>query len=153
MKALKIDALLGKTLVDITQNDNSITFTTNEDESFMLCHEQDCCESVYIESIVGDLTDLIGNPILVAEESTSGEMIENANFQNQYVKYEGSFTWTFYKLATIKGYVDVRWFGSSNGFYSEAVDFKRIRSPKTSEAKWKHVETALMLTKIQIIAW
>lgn len=135
MEELNINALLGKTLVDIKQDNDSITFTTDEDESFMLYHFQNCCESVYIESIVGDLTDLIGNPILVAEESTSGEMPENTNFQSEYDKDADSFTWTFYKLATIKGYVDIRWFGSSNGYYSERVDFKRIRGPKISEAK------------------
>lgn len=29
-------------------------------------------------------------------------------------------------IQKIKGYVDVRWYGGSNGYYSESVDFKQL---------------------------
>lgn len=84
-------------------------------------HWQDCCESVTIEDIVGDLEDLVGEPILLAEEATSDE-----NPDGVTKEYQDSFTWTFYKFATRKGYVDIRWYGESNGCYSESVDFSRF---------------------------
>jgi hypothetical protein len=81
-------------------------------------HSQDCCESVYIESIVGELSDLVGSEILMAEE------VSNEEYEKEHEpEYSESYTWTFYKFATIKGYVDIRWFGSSNGYYSEGVSF------------------------------
>lgn len=78
----------------------------------LFLHEQDCCEDVHLEDITGDLTDLVGYPLLqaelVKEQSTSGE-------------WGDSTTWSFYKFATIKGSVTVRWYGNSNGYYSEEV--------------------------------
>ncbi len=81
-----------------------------------------------IDDINGDLNDLVGSPILVAEENSSSEHTPEQLAEKEkkkleegdnYYDYEYSFTWTFYKLATIKGYVDIRWYGISNGYYSE----------------------------------
>jgi hypothetical protein len=60
---------------------------------------------------------------LICEESTSvNECPEGLEIDD----WEESYTWTFYKMSTIKGSVTIRWFGSSNGYYSERVDFIKV---------------------------
>ena len=81
-------------------------------------HMQDCCESVYIEDIVGDLDDLVGTPLLLVEEVS--------NYEGESKEYSESETWTYYRFRTIKGSVDIRWYGESNGYYSESVDIKIV---------------------------
>jgi hypothetical protein len=113
--------LIGQTMTSVENvDDEEIRFTTTNGKQYKLYHEQDCCESVTVEDIVGDLTDLVGSPILLAEESVSNDYPEDCD------RIYGTSTWTFYKLATVKGYVDIRWYGSSNGYYSESVDFKEV---------------------------
>ena len=122
----KFEDLKGKTLTQIFNNNDEIIFHTDSGEIYRQSHDQDCCESVTVEDIAGDLNDLIGSPILMAEEVIhNGENPEGVTIP----EYQDSFTWTFYKLATIKGSVTIRWYGESNGYYSESVDFARI-APK-----------------------
>lgn len=128
MKAAVFADLVGQTLTHIEKHeDEAIVFVTDGGKSFRMYHEQDCCESVSIESIVGDLADLLGTPILKAEEATSDQAPEGARPRDLY---GDTSTWTFYKLATIKGYVDIRWFGCSNGYYSESVNFALLEDGK-----------------------
>ena len=115
------NVLLNKTLTKIDKSGDEIVFHCDDGTKYRMYHFQDCCESVYIEDVCGDLDDLIGSPILHAEESSSAE---NPNGVN--MGYQESFTWTFYKIATIKGWVDLRWYGESNGYYSESVDFEEV---------------------------
>jgi len=119
---ITFEELVGKTLIDIQINNynDEIIFITDNYKKYKLYHSKNCCEKVNIESIDGDLNDLLGNPILMAKMTT------NNNHKGGHTYDAGSFTWTFYKLATVKGYVDIRWYGSSNGYYSEKVDFCEI---------------------------
>lgn len=102
----------------------------NNDFEFRFYHEYDCCESVYIESITGEIEDLINEPIHFIDESKS------PYFEDTYGLLMGGANkdeciWTFYKFGTRKGYVDIRWIGGSNGYYSveihiEVKDLRKV---------------------------
>lgn len=115
-----LEDMIGRTFTSVTANRDKLRFTDDKG-TFTFSHYHECCESVWIEDVVGDLDDLVGSPLLTAYESCSHENPEGVmeEYQDPYID---SFTWTFYKFATIKGYVDVRWYGESNGYYSEGVD-------------------------------
>lgn len=98
-----ISELIGKVFIKIDKTADEIIFTLEDGDQYKMYHSQDCCESVCIEDINGDLDDLLNSPITLAEETTSTE-----NPLGVTKEYQDSFTWTFYKLATIKGYVDIR---------------------------------------------
>ena len=113
-----IEELLNKYIIKIDKLDNEIIFYLSNGAEYKMYHDQDCCEYVYIESIDGNLDDLIGSRLNQADESYS----HTGNRGD-----DESSTWTFYKLATIKGYVTIRWYGSSNGYYSESAGVEKIK--------------------------
>tara|TARA_Y100000034_G_scaffold92674_1_gene112032 strand:- start:1073 stop:1441 length:369 start_codon:yes stop_codon:yes gene_type:complete len=103
--------LIGSVILKVTNHDDEILFET-DCGTWVMNHQQDCCESVSIEDITGDLQGLVGGEVIVADERIS-------DGDTTY----GSETWTFYTIRTTRGDVDIRWYGSSNGYYSERVDF------------------------------
>jgi hypothetical protein len=119
---VELKSLIGEILVFITpatKGDDNITFKTKSSKEYRMYHQQECCEEVRIEDICGDLQDLVGTPILQAEESNGGKAPSGH-------EYYGGHTWTFYRFATIKGSVVIRWLGESNGYYSESVSFQEV---------------------------
>ena len=117
MKFVDVSILKGKILKDIKiEGTESILFIDKDDIEYEMFHDYDCCENVYIEDICGDINNLIGSKIIMAEEVINRDL-------SPLNKYDESYTWTFYKFATVKGYVTIRWYGESNGYYSERVDF------------------------------
>lgn len=111
----------GKTITKITGAEvesNYVLFECSDGSKYLMFHQQECCECVYVEDICGDVKNLIGYPLFKAEETSNEEDVASEDY---------SATWTFYHLATIKGYVDIRWYGTSNGYYSEGVSFAKVK--------------------------
>lgn len=113
----KLAYCLKRKVINIYKTRQTLIFAFSDGSLYGFWHDQDCCETVVIEDVTGDLNDLVGETIMMAEETSQIE---------EPPLYE-SGTWTFYKFATSRGYVTVRWIGRSNGYYSEAVSHGRLR--------------------------
>lgn len=116
-----LHAMIGRLVQGVTTDHiDEIRFQFS-DADVVFYHNQDCCESVQIDDINGNLQDLVGNILLVADERISDEP-EGDDQNNE------SDTWTFYTFRCNAESVDVKWHGYSNGYYSERVDV-RVENP------------------------
>jgi hypothetical protein len=123
---VEVSSLLGQVIREVRYNgSDEIRFIMDNDDEYIMLHEQDCCESVTVEDIVGDLHDLEGSPLLIAEEVSNGE--DPLGWVAD--EYTESYTWTYYRFSTIRGSVSIRWYGTSNGYYGESVSFLRVQRP------------------------
>lgn len=109
---MSIETLMGKTILSITgaeDGSDMVVFVCTDRTRVTLSHYQACCESVTVADVTGDVNDLIGQTILMAEEVSEDDTSRLSG------------TWTFYKLRSHGGDVTIRWLGVSNGYYSERV--------------------------------
>lgn len=108
--------LLGRVLVEILNKDQQVlTFRFSEGPDWVMYHRQSCCEWIRLEECIGEPEWICGSPLTMAEKVSQ---------KGPEGEYGNTSTWTFYKFATVKGYVTLRWLGTSNGCYSEDVDFE-----------------------------
>ena len=113
--------LIGKRISSVSggkPGDDTFMIEFSDGFSLELYHEQNCCEHVSIDDVNGNIDDMIGDVLLRCECAS------NVNFSARN-KYDESYTWTFYRFATQRaGYIDMKWYGTSNGYYSEGVNWK-----------------------------
>lgn len=117
-KRTEFSNLVGHTLTEVVgaeAGSDEIRFVSARGDVFRQTHLQDCCESVNVAEVIGDLDSIIGHEIVEARE-------ESNNDNPPHEKYNESWTWTFYTIRTNRGTVVIRWLGESNGYYSESVD-------------------------------
>ena len=106
----------------LVPGNDRIIFYCKDGTEILMYHNQDCCESVFIESVDSyeNNDDVYTNCDWCIIEEVSN--IDRDPMEDN----EESYTWTFYNVKTNKGYDTIRWYGSSNGYYSESVDFADI---------------------------
>jgi len=121
-----IGEFVGKTFVkiEVSPKDDHILFTCDDGTVYKMYHRQDCCELVTLEEVVGSWDDLLNMPVLLAEEVSSKDTPPKDSGEWPVESY----TWTFYKIVTNRGGVTLRWYGESNGYYSEDVDIQKLDS-------------------------
>lgn len=112
-----IEDFIGQVFVSIVAGEEEIKFIRQDGSCLSMYHEQDCCEDARVEDVCGDWEDLLNSPIVVAEAPS----IEDFPAPDGYEADFDSYTWTFYKLDTVKGGVTIRWLEYSNGCCSEEV--------------------------------
>lgn len=120
INVITIDDVIGKKIVGVyggKPGDDTFSISFEDGTSIMFYHEQDCCERVSIDDVCGDIKEMVGQKLLKCSYTTNHD--ESAKSE-----YDDSYTWTFYHFATRKGYVDMKWYGTSNGYYSEYVNYK-----------------------------
>lgn len=107
--------LVGKTIVSIggmAQHSDLVVIECSDGSKYIMEHHQDCCEHVYLEDVNGDVADLLNRPVTLTEVS-----IGDSPYGHE-PDSDSSETWTFYRLATDKGWVVLRW--------SEGVSFEKL---------------------------
>jgi len=124
-KEAKFEELTGLEITKIVfqkyfgEND-SIKFYCNNGYAYEMCvdNTSGCHVGIGLELIDGNLLNIINTPILEAYLATNTRKIDGPL---------ESETWAFYRIVTNEETVVMRWIGSSNGYYSEVVDFTKIK--------------------------
>ncbi|HBY20802.1 MAG TPA: hypothetical protein DEG71_07310 [Clostridiales bacterium] len=105
---IPFESLLGATLLDFEELDDRVSFLTDKGRYTLINFESWCgndCD-VSLEDIDGNIYRLFGQKIIFAEEIIHSGTDE-------------STCYSFYKLSTNNDSVTLRFYGRSNGYYSE----------------------------------
>lgn len=119
--------LEGKTLKSVSALDSDVIIFTFEDApDWRMYHDQDCCERVRPTNF----SDTLFLPIIGKKLLTVTAEVAQRSDEYDY----GSITDTTY-IFTGEGAIEVRllWIGTSNGYYSERVDFR----PTSQYQDWR----------------
>lgn len=144
----RLDELVGKTLVNAVADHDSVRFLADDGVEYVFCCGDEDEATVTVDDICGNISDLVGSPILKAEVSTRDGRSDKC----------WSGTWSFYAFSTANGAVDIRWFGTSGDGCYETVDHTKVAPPfpikkGVSERLDKMVAPVVFVVDIDVVEY
>lgn len=132
MKVKTYTEFSGKTIQEIRgckKHSDEVTIIFTDGSCLKFYHQQDCCETVELEDCDIIPEWLVNSKIISVEERIfrSGEGVKPLN------NWAESYTWSFYVIKTSSSTMVLRWYGESNGWYSETVDIDYLHYNKNGE--------------------
>ena len=114
--------LNGQIVKEITGlgKDSPEVFIETNNGTYILYHEQCCCEYVRVVKVIGNVNELIGEVIFAEEDAGANE----PDWHTGYI--DDSHAWTKYVLKTKNASLEFWFLGESNGYYNESVSIKKI---------------------------
>jgi hypothetical protein len=127
MKEISFTTLTGLVLekLVVSKNRDEIEIQASG-RKFIMNHDQDCCENVMVESVQGNVSHALGEKIIDATMTSNKNDEPQSPNLPQAIYTNESWTWTYYTIRTQSETIVIRWYGASNGYYSESVDFSEI---------------------------
>lgn len=122
MKVNTYTEFSGKTIQEIRgckKHSDEVTIIFTDGSCLKFYHQQSCCETVLLEDFDTNPEYLINTNIIYIEERKYSDSENAVKPLNDWAE---SYTWTFYIIKTSKFTMWMRWYGESNGWYSEEVD-------------------------------
>jgi len=124
----------GKTVLHVDGlrvDSECVVFFLSDGSILQIAYHHDCCASCSILDMDCEDSDFINQKIL------SLEIVESEDPPpGDYTP--DSYTWSFVKFSTTKGHFTMRWYGESNGYYSESPTIQAI----DAEHARKHLNEA-----------
>lgn len=113
--------LIGATILSVNPNtnrrDDALLYIKTDKGTMTFYHAQQWSEQVWLEDGLEDLEKMIGEKVLHAE------VIKNYD-EDALDEEDDSYTWIYYKISTLNHDCTLRFYGTSNGYYSEGVDIE-----------------------------
>jgi hypothetical protein len=119
--------LIGKTITGLFVNEDQSGLMFTHPDNEKTCYETyaDCCSETWFADITG-VSALLDSTVLEVENTDLLET-EDGRTRQEYDRFYGV------KLKTTKGYVDIVYRNSSNGYYGGEIEYKAQGLPEGCE--------------------
>lgn len=141
--------IVGKRVLAVNglkKDSEAVDFLLSDGSVFEMAYHPDCYASCYILELDCAPEDFVDQVVLSAEVVSNAE---NPPPPGEYAP--DSYTWTFVKFSTSKGHFTVRWYGESNGYYSETPSFTRL--PPDEARRVLSEKEQVLLDRAEEMGW